>query len=544
MTSLAKQGTEGNPIGIPPSVGIQVTVAQFIALVIATCTQDDVTTALSLFRQTYSSKRIGSAFEGATLTKWTVSLKIIFITGILGLAVTFLLVITSDETVELLLNFTAVEFVSLIDNVLFNLAEQGLFGCANRREAKLVHTTHYSLPPGQQQKLRRQGVFLFATFLILIAGWAAVVALQILGVYSTNSIYLQFEDNVKTELGSYSGLYVLEKTVNILGAQDFAYVATEGTGFLAYCDRKKFWTFRYSRGNPCEEFVVKSEKIRDTDIMQSDGADWMVRLDTTGNRFFVMPKFSLAAGCRTDAHCGGSEQGSCNGGKCKCTDNFYGTTCSFDRRATCETIEADEETGPFIGTREFQTTFNILRTKEGSMVTVYDHPVYVAETSETVTEGMDVMMYTGLRWLLFYSGDAFKGDVGQGNLQIQTVRHDLAEYLSKPNFHAAHVISRVEFASDIVLFDTPGDTPSPIGLEWHVVRNKDMTNVEFASTSKARLLCAVCDDETNPCLNDNVCMANRECSCDNGATGRLCQISPLSNGRCDDYYNQASLRRL
>jgi hypothetical protein len=53
-------------------------------------------------------------------------------------------------------------------------------------------------------------------------------------------------------------------------------------------------------------------------------------------------------------------------------------------------------------------------------------------------------------------------------------------------------------------------------------------------------LCAVCNNATNPCLNGNICI-NGSCVCTNGeGEGRLCQITPLSNGRCDPYFNEAA----
>jgi hypothetical protein len=91
---------------------------------------------------------------------------------------------------------------------------------------------------------------------------------------------------------------------------------------------------------------------------------------------------------------------------------------------------------------------------------------------------------------------------------------------------------------------TPGNALSPVGLEWYVPHQKqpDQTTNQRPDLSQpidGRLLCAVCDDKSNPCLFGGECTSNDECQCLPGSSGALCEQAPLKNGRCDPFLNTA-----
>jgi hypothetical protein len=75
-------------------------------------TQDDLITALQLIHTGY--KGVGSAFQNTNYLKWFCPLFLLSWVGAYGLLVTFLLIITSADVVDLILNFTAIEFISLL----------------------------------------------------------------------------------------------------------------------------------------------------------------------------------------------------------------------------------------------------------------------------------------------------------------------------------------------------------------------------------------------------------------------------------------------
>ena len=59
------------------------------------------------------------------------------------------------------------------------------------------------------------------------------------------------------------------------------------------------------------------------------------------------------------------------------------------------------------------------------------------------------------------------------------------------------------------------------------------------------LICAICDNRKNKCLNGGVCQidgnhtdSNGSCQCVDDATGFFCQIQPTHNGLCNTYFNK------
>ena len=100
----------------------------------------------------------------------------------------------------------------------------------------------------------------------------------------------------------------------------------------------------------------------------------------------------------------------------------------------------------------------------------------------------------------------------------------------------------MEFYSAAVRVDSPEDSTSPEGLDWFFPKpkqlNRNVQGVDLASEAPFKFLCATCNDETNPCLHDGICQPeNKTCDCNGGSSGRLCQILPTGNGRCDTYFN-------
>lgn len=61
---------------------------------------DDIVTALNLADEGYSDLFMMRAHPAATRQKWMVGITTLFLTGALGLAVTFMLVVTSSEVVN------------------------------------------------------------------------------------------------------------------------------------------------------------------------------------------------------------------------------------------------------------------------------------------------------------------------------------------------------------------------------------------------------------------------------------------------------------
>lgn len=87
------------------------------------------------------------------------------------------------------------------------------------------------------------------------------------------------------------------------------------------------------------------------------------------------------------------------------------------------------------------------------------------------------------------------------------------------------------------------DAAEPSEMHWYITNQKSTTHphdVQGVDRSVAALstvlLCSLCHDEVNVCLNDGVCVDGK-CQCSIGSYGSLCQIPPIGNGRCDPEYD-------
>ena len=129
---------------------------------------------------------------------------------------------------------------------------------------------------------------------------------------------------------------------------------------------------------------------------------------------------------------------------------------------------------------------------------------------------------------------------------------DRSAALKSSNFHGYWSSKledyTVDFYSAAVRVDSPEDSASPDGLSWYFTKptqfNRIVQGVDLSSEAPFKFLCVDCNEERNPCLYGGTCRngtieGSSECDCSNsGSSGRLCQILPTGNGRCDKYFNK------
>jgi hypothetical protein len=164
----------GGTFGVPAQVSSEVKAAGFFALIIAVLTQDDIRTSLSMWRDRYHDDVFMAAFNGASQKKWIISTSCRALTGILSLAVTLLLIVQSEDVLDLLLNFTAIEVVSQLDDAAFLLAEHHYLGREVRKDAAKVSTTTYQIKGDNGLRWFRK-VTLLVIYLIMLITWFIAV---------------------------------------------------------------------------------------------------------------------------------------------------------------------------------------------------------------------------------------------------------------------------------------------------------------------------------------------------------------------------------
>jgi hypothetical protein len=178
-------------------------------------------------------------------------------------------------------------------------------------------------------------------------------------------------------------------------------------------------------------------------------------------------------------------------------------------------------------------------------VLLYHRPVYVGNSFGE--DGYDVLFYTGLRWAVTGSRNGFPElHENKENVTDQELATFL-QGLSIKGFNAGFNghIAQVNVLSEPVSIASLEDSGTPIGLTW--VSLEQANPIERAKLVKERsststLLCTVCNDSTNPCLNEGWCNTVGLCECKHGVKGELCQVRPIGDGSCNSFFNLPNFR--
>eukprot|EP00978_Attheya_sp_CCMP212_P009425 scaffold22307_cov29-Attheya_sp.AAC.4 len=122
--NILKYAPDGNPLNVPVGTSLDMVAAQVLALFVLLITQSDFLATFDLINVKYDNSVL-SLFEGATCTKWIISNICRFFVSILFIAISFISIVLSTTVIELFFNFAAVQFVSELDNIAFQLTYRG-----------------------------------------------------------------------------------------------------------------------------------------------------------------------------------------------------------------------------------------------------------------------------------------------------------------------------------------------------------------------------------------------------------------------------------
>jgi hypothetical protein len=191
LYNLLRDAPEKNPLKVPLSVENDVIAAQLFALLVSVISQEDMLTSLNMIRVGYNTDVLDN-FPAATRVKWVLSNVFRFSEGILSIAVSFIFIVQSTEVLELFLNFAAMQFVSMLDNIGFQLAHDGyIFGSLQSVTRKIIKTVRFT----KQEKVRflktkktMPSAWILRTVFVLITiglyiGWSMIRIQQANGYY-------------------------------------------------------------------------------------------------------------------------------------------------------------------------------------------------------------------------------------------------------------------------------------------------------------------------------------------------------------------------
>ena len=420
-----------------------------------------------------------------------------------------------------------------IDNVTFLLSAKGFLGVKNKTEAIIIQNTSYMLasPKDQKRAPIREFLTLAGILFMLVGGSIFIFIQQNQGKYVPQTLYVQFDDILRPELGPYSGVYTVRTISGKLGHKRIEYHGEKGSGF-AYCLETQTWVFSMDNQNPCGNIIATSSRTKAFDITETGEDVWYA--STLDGRLFPMNPFYLDIGCLTDSACGGEGHGKCVNQDCVCNPGYYGRRCDYAEESTCAHIEAPgEEEGEevLVGDRVYPTKYDILLDSSGVPVAVDGHSVFFSEHGQIT----DVVVYTGVRWMIVASDDGMVGYNG-------TTSVDIAKFFQDPHYHPNTHLKNIAFASYPIAFNSPGDGATPASLEWYRTSGDELEDLSLLAEIEAIFICGSCNNETNPCKHEGVCMDEGVCKCKHGTTGALCEEIPTGDALCDTFFNKESFQ--
>jgi len=218
--------------------------------------------------------------------KWGVAFSCILrsIQGLLAVIAVFLLVMTSSDVTEIVLNFTAVNFISLLDDAAFKLARDGKYGLVMEEAAERV--VEEPVPRCMISKTshgHRIALFVISAFLFGMMCFVFVFQGRH-EKWLTQVIQVRFGRSDALE--SYSGCYEIKTAKNLNNRYEyklFDLVPEDTQTYIGYCKKDRRWVV-YSKQNnskdPCgaresnEDELAHSAKTDAFDIGTSFEEAW------------------------------------------------------------------------------------------------------------------------------------------------------------------------------------------------------------------------------------------------------------------------------
>ena len=150
----------------------------------------------------------------------------------------------------------------------------------------------------------------------MVSAWSVVVSYQKKGRFLCKTIRVQFGDDLRPELATFSGLYD-QVSGHSLGIheQHQRYVdRSSHTAVFAYCSAKRYWTFQYRREgftsgfdesfDACDNYVLRSSESDGYDIVLLSTQSWFVR-DDFEREIYLDPFILSCHDCGTYNQCTG-----------------------------------------------------------------------------------------------------------------------------------------------------------------------------------------------------------------------------------------------
>jgi hypothetical protein len=276
-------------------------VVQIFAVLVTIYTQSDLIDGVFLL-----TEGPDKFSEICPASKFRHSVYLRVFSGTVGIVATFLLIVYSTQVVELLLNFTAMEFVAILDGSAFEVTSKGFLGSTLAKKTAFVSEVRYT--PNDRGVVSRT-LWYFAGAILVFAAFGTVWGLQTQRKVGDNEVYVQFDDSGNSQLFGVSGVYkgclvprryTIGKVGSILyipASQDCPDLSVFGDQLFPaytffYCFNRDGWIFsRQATPSVCSEtisgdtnIVIRSSKEKDEsndsdsfDLTAHSDANWIVK---------------------------------------------------------------------------------------------------------------------------------------------------------------------------------------------------------------------------------------------------------------------------
>jgi hypothetical protein len=337
------------------------------------------------------------------------------ISGNFGIMSTIVLVMYSTEVVDLLLNFTAMEFVATLDGSAFEIASKGFLGITLEKKAKEIQEFRYKRRTKKGSSATR--VFAYTFYVCAVFGAFIIVVYyqsqRAIGV--DNEVYVQFDDTHVPELSGISGVYkgcrdfqtrrTDKKGTRMTGAIGYVDIsfhecptvskAGEFPGqIFVYCWEHDGWVFiPKTTKQPCDEggYLLRSFLDHDNrvdsnsfDILTHSKANWLVNRPRIGGQVLLDFVFieSVQRFDFTFKNCSGGLH----------LTNSSGAILDFEPLPNTETFYPFFEDKKGGGSKSYIDAFGLL----------YRQVFRLKPESRNQNEESQVVLYDGLRWVAMH----------------------------------------------------------------------------------------------------------------------------------------------
>jgi len=258
-----------------------------------------------------------------------------FMQGLLAMVVAIILVFISNDVIEVILNFTALNFISALDDVAFEFAKSGKYGILLEKEVKRIEELPLPVCMFRKYKSVRYLYTIIPLLITVIAIFIMIVSMQVgkLG-WDTQILRVQFGD---TGLQDYSGCY--QKLDGSKLYKRAAYVKTDHNNDrdvrFDFCIDSHQW-YLHEGGelpNPCklkkEDVIIRSSETVNFDVSSLFNDGWYTPNGKMADLYFFVEKENVIS-----ESCGAFlNDGNCDAIFNNIDYNYDGGDCCA---ATCE----------------------------------------------------------------------------------------------------------------------------------------------------------------------------------------------------------------